>query len=50
MHEGFNLGPEDLDADAEAQKLNGFENAMAGANLWPSESQVPGFRTSVLKY
>ncbi|TDL19672.1 Clavaminate synthase-like protein [Rickenella mellea] len=46
MHEGFNLGPEEL----RSTNPTGGENAMSGANLWPSESAIPGFREAVLNY
>ncbi|KAF7293986.1 2OG-Fe oxygenase [Mycena kentingensis (nom. inval.)] len=41
LHEGFDLGWE----DAEPR-----DGAMAGSNVWPAETDVPGFRERVLAY
>lgn len=48
LQEGFEFGWEELDA---APKFHPDESGpMAGANVWPSELELPGFREAVLKY
>ncbi len=52
LQEGFEFGWEDPISHSQ---LNSKSDAvtsgvMAGANVWPSESDVPGFRDSVLQY
>ncbi|KAI0770719.1 Clavaminate synthase-like protein [Fomes fomentarius] len=49
LHEGFEFGWEELDARATDEK-RANDGAMAGANVWPSPSDVLGFRESVLGY
>ena len=44
LHEGFDFGPEEYDANSQGEK-----NAMSGANVWPTK-YVPEFRESVLGY
>ncbi|KAF5358388.1 hypothetical protein D9756_001195 [Leucocoprinus leucothites] len=45
--EGFQLGREAIDKANEARSEDG---AMVGANVWPSDEDVPGFRDAVLRY
>jgi isopenicillin N synthase-like dioxygenase len=48
VHEGFEWGYEDIDiAPGSALREDG---AMKGANVWPSEGDVPGFRLAMLNY
>ena len=47
LHEGFEFGWESLIKDKDVDEPSG---AMAGANVWPSEEGVPGFRETVLHY
>lgn len=49
LHEGFEFGWEDLDSRATDER-RAHDGAMAGANVWPSPSDVLGFRESVLGY
>ncbi|TFY72244.1 hypothetical protein EVG20_g744 [Dentipellis fragilis] len=49
MHEGFEFGWEELDADKTANDpRRANDGVMAGANVWPSEA--PGFREGMLPY
>ncbi|KAA1472217.1 Clavaminate synthase-like protein [Dentipellis sp. KUC8613] len=49
MHEGFEFGWEELDADKIANDpRRANDGVMAGANVWPSEA--PGFREGMLPY
>ncbi|KAF5360410.1 hypothetical protein D9756_004930 [Leucocoprinus leucothites] len=47
MQEGFEFGWEAIDRTSEARSEDGV---MAGANVWPSEEDVPGFREAALHY
>jgi len=49
LHEGFEFGWEDplKDNDVDDSLTSGV---MAGANVWPSEEHLPGFRRTVLDY
>ncbi|KAF9450550.1 Clavaminate synthase-like protein, partial [Macrolepiota fuliginosa MF-IS2] len=47
MQEGFEFGWEALEDASKARREDGV---MAGANVWPSESDVPGFRSAALQY
>ncbi|EJD51052.1 Clavaminate synthase-like protein [Auricularia subglabra TFB-10046 SS5] len=48
MHEGFEIGYEELDANpTEEARADG---AMTGKNYWPSEDEIPGYRERVLQY
>ncbi|OBZ71477.1 hypothetical protein A0H81_08491 [Grifola frondosa] len=46
LHEGFDIGWEELRADGNDKRAN--DGAMAGANVWPAD--FPKFRESVLTY
>jgi len=48
MHEGFEWGYEDIERALDTGLRE--DGAMKGANVWPSEADVPGFRLSMLKY
>lgn len=48
MHEGFEVGWEELDAKSEDSKRASGSGVMAGENVWPHE--LPNFRTAVLQY
>ncbi|KJA17439.1 hypothetical protein HYPSUDRAFT_146457 [Hypholoma sublateritium FD-334 SS-4] len=52
LQEGFEFGWEDptsnLQSNGESDAVT--SGVMAGSNVWPSESDVPGFRDSVLQY
>ncbi|KAF8964262.1 2OG-Fe(II) oxygenase [Flammula alnicola] len=52
LQEGFEFGWESptSNADNSDQNDGAASGVMAGANVWPSESGVPGFRESVLQY
>ena len=47
LQEGFEFGWEDFIKDNDSGDSSGV---MAGANVWPSEEHVSGFRQSVLDY
>lgn len=51
LHEGFEFGWENpiTDKDNEEDEVDP-SGVMAGANVWPSEADVPGFREKVLRY
>ncbi|TFY77832.1 hypothetical protein EWM64_g6181 [Hericium alpestre] len=46
LHEGFDLGWESLGKDTQDRD----DGAMSGENVWPPESDLPGFRRAVLEY
>ncbi|KAH7096730.1 Clavaminate synthase-like protein [Auriculariales sp. MPI-PUGE-AT-0066] len=48
MHEAFEWGYEDI--DRQSDDVVREDGAMKGANVWPSEQDVPGFRLSLLNY
>ena len=48
MHEGFEIGYEEFNADPNAEAR--ADGAMTGKNIWPSEQETPGFREKVLQY
>ena len=48
MHEGYEVGWEELNPKFEDSKNLADNGAMAGANVWPD--QLPSFREAVLKY
>lgn len=45
LHEGFDLGWEELDGSVRAD-----DGAMTGGNVWPDPTSLPGFREDVLEY
>jgi len=47
MQEGFEFGWEAINGENETRSEDGV---MAGANIWPSEGDLPGFRDAVLCY
>ena len=47
MHEGFEIGWEELDVGSEDPKRVS-DGVMAGANVWPDEPQ--SFRAAALQY
>ena len=47
LHEAFNIGHEEIDADS---GTGSADNAMSGENVWPEEGEVSGFRERLLKY
>ena len=47
VQEGFEFGWESPSKDSDIDESSGV---MAGANVWPSEEHVPGFRQTVLDY
>ena len=47
MHEGFEIGWEELDVGSEDPK-RASDGVMAGANVWPDEPQ--SFRAAALQY
>ncbi|EIN12177.1 2OG-Fe(II) oxygenase [Punctularia strigosozonata HHB-11173 SS5] len=49
LHEGFEFGWEELIPKVDDKKRQN-DGAMAGANVWPSEEEVPYFRESLLTY
>jgi len=55
LQEGFEFGWEaptkafHSTSDSEEAEVDAH-GAMAGANVWPSEEDVPGFREAVLRY
>ncbi|KAG8922330.1 hypothetical protein FRC00_007569 [Tulasnella sp. 408] len=54
LHEGFDIGWEELDPPADNQIPNteSFSNSslIQGGNVWPSTEVLPGFREALLKY
>lgn len=48
LQEGFEFGWESLSEDNNAQDES--SGVMAGANVWPSEEDVPRFRQTILEY
>ncbi|KAJ2919150.1 hypothetical protein MD484_g1261, partial [Candolleomyces efflorescens] len=49
LQEGFEFGWEDMDTSSKGHD-DTTQGAMAGANVWPSEDSVSGFRSSALTY
>ncbi|RXW22481.1 hypothetical protein EST38_g3362 [Candolleomyces aberdarensis] len=49
LQEGFEFGWEDLDSSAKSHDESA-QGVMAGANVWPSEDSVSGFRDAALSY
>ncbi|KAI0035223.1 Clavaminate synthase-like protein [Vararia minispora EC-137] len=47
LHEGFDLGWE---VDSKPGMQRAGDGSMAGANVWPPETTVPGFRMAALTY
>ena len=47
MQEGFEFGWEAVNGKNGARSEDGV---MAGANVWPSEENLPGFRDATLRY
>lgn len=45
LHEGFDIGWEDPSGNVRAD-----DGAMSGANLWPDEQEIPGFKEAVMRY
>jgi len=45
LHEAFDIG-----CDTLAPPVSVSEGSMIGTNVWPLESDVPGFRTAALAY
>ena len=45
LHEGFDLGWEDASGSRRAG-----DGAMAGENVWPDSTELPGFREPVMEY
>jgi len=45
LHEAFDIG-----CDAPAPPVDVSEGSIAGANVWPLEADVPGFRAATLAY
>jgi len=50
LQEGFELGWEELRLETENISDDGKGGIMAGANVWPNESEIPAFRDTVLQY
>ncbi|TDL19673.1 Clavaminate synthase-like protein [Rickenella mellea] len=50
MHEAFNMGKDHFDANVPDVKTAAAKGSMMGANIWPTESLVPGFRPAVVDY
>ncbi|TFK40494.1 2OG-Fe(II) oxygenase [Crucibulum laeve] len=48
LQEGFEFGWEVLNKSEDSNATE--DGVMAGANVWPSEEDIPGFRDNVLKY
>ncbi|KAI0049430.1 Clavaminate synthase-like protein [Auriscalpium vulgare] len=48
LHEGFDLGWEQFEDGASRSAAD--DGPMAGANVWPDEAAVPGFRAAALAY
>lgn len=49
LHEGFDLGWESLPGSPD-KTIERDDGAMAGSNVWPNESDIPGFREDTVKY
>lgn len=49
LHEGFEFGWEELLPKTHDEK-RANDGVMAGANVWPNDTDVPGFREAVLTY
>ncbi|KAL1743681.1 hypothetical protein HDZ31DRAFT_40423 [Schizophyllum fasciatum] len=51
-HEGFDVGWEEVGEGEKAgeQAKDGEAGAMTGANVWPPEEMLPGFRKGVMEY
>lgn len=50
LHEGFEFGWEAPSTAGHITPDKDVEGAMAGANVWPSQDDVPGFREAALRY
>jgi len=50
LHEGFEFGWEAPTTAANIAPEKDVEGVMAGANVWPSEEDVGGFREAALRY
>jgi len=51
FHEAFEIGWEDVDPKSIVQdEKRANDGVMAGANVWPSDSDCPGFRRACLEY
>ncbi|KAF8993502.1 2OG-Fe(II) oxygenase [Cyathus striatus] len=48
LSEGFQLGWEELESMSVSRPTE--DGVMAGANVWPSSEEIPGFREKTLKY
>jgi isopenicillin N synthase-like dioxygenase len=48
LHEGFDLGWEDPDSGTARSSED--DGLMAGENVWPDDTALPGFRRAVLEY
>ena len=48
LHEGFDLGWEDLESGTVRSSED--DGSMAGGNVWPDDTILPGFRRAVLEY
>ncbi|KAL1692007.1 hypothetical protein GGG16DRAFT_90531 [Schizophyllum commune] len=48
-HEGFDVGWEE-EGEAKGGEKDANGSAMAGANVWPPEEMLPGFRKGVMEY
>lgn len=48
LHEGFDLGWEDLESGTVRSSED--DGSMAGENVWPDDTILPGFRRAVLEY
>ena len=50
LHEGFEFGWEAPSTAGHITPDKDVEGAMAGANVWPSQDDVLGFREAALRY
>ncbi|KAG9045995.1 hypothetical protein FS837_005287 [Tulasnella sp. UAMH 9824] len=54
LHEGFDIGWEELDRPADTQlsstEPSSNSGLIQGGNVWPSTEVLPGFREALLKY
>lgn len=50
LHEGFEFGWEAPPTAEHITPEKDVEGVMAGANVWPSEEEVPCFREAALRY
>ena len=48
-HEGFDVGWEE-EGEGKGGEKDANGSAMAGANVWPPEEMLPGFRKGVMEY